>query len=148
MQSGIFRGGFIVAIGLVLVLCSGCCHLSERCGAENTTARYGWVIGLKADHVAEYKELHAAVWPKVLEQIKASHIRNYSIYLAELRPGEFYLFSYLEYTGNDFDSDMKRMADDSTTQTWWKVTKPCQTPIPTAQPGEWWSTLPEVFHLD
>ena len=34
--------------------------------------RYGSVIGLKPEAVAEYKRLHAAVWPEVLRQIEQS----------------------------------------------------------------------------
>ena len=32
--------------------------------------RYGMVIGLRADKLDEYKQLHAAVWPDVLKMIK------------------------------------------------------------------------------
>jgi L-rhamnose mutarotase len=68
--------------------------------------RYGMVIGLRAGKLAEYQKLHAAVWPDVLKMIAACHIRNYSIYLAELEKGRFYLFSYFEYHGKDFAADM------------------------------------------
>ena len=110
--------------------------------------RYGMVIGLKAGKLAEYKKLHAAVWPDVLAMIAACNIRNYSIYLAELEKGKFYLFSYFEYDGRDFAADMARMAADPTTQRWWSFCKPCQDPIPTRAQGEWWANLKEVFHQD
>jgi L-rhamnose mutarotase len=110
--------------------------------------RYGMIIGLKPEKIAYYKELHAAVWPGVLEKIEACHIRNYSIYLKEVEPGKYYLFSYFEYTGNDFESDMARMAADPTTQKWWKETDPCQYAVPTHNPKEWWSRMEEVFHTD
>ena len=45
--------------------------------------RMGMVLGLKPDKVAEYKRLHAAVWPDVLKMISACNIRNYSIYLKQ-----------------------------------------------------------------
>ena len=108
--------------------------------------RYGMVIGLKPEKIAEYKKLHANAWPPVLEQIKKSNIRNYSIYLKEIEPGKWYLFSYFEYVGNDFDADMKAMAKDATTQKWWKETDPCQTPIKTHKKGEKWSSMEEVFY--
>jgi L-rhamnose mutarotase len=110
--------------------------------------RYGMIIGLKPEKVAYYKELHAAVWPGVLRMIKECHIRNYSIYLQEVEPGKFYLFSYFEYTGEDFKADMARMAADPTTQKWWKETDPCQHAIPLSKPKEWWSRMEEVFHTD
>ena len=34
--------------------------------------RYGAVLGLKPEAVADYVRVHAAVWPDVLKQIKAS----------------------------------------------------------------------------
>jgi L-rhamnose mutarotase len=106
------------------------------------------VIRLRPDKVDEYKRLHAAVWPDVLSMIKACHIRNYSIYHRQLEDGQHYLFSYFEYTGRDFDADMSKMAADPATQKWWAVCKPCQQPLQGAAPGEWWSSLEEVFHCD
>lgn len=44
--------------------------------------RYGSVLGLKPEAVADYVRVHAAVWPDVLKQIRNSNIRNYSIFLS------------------------------------------------------------------
>ena len=110
--------------------------------------RYGAVIGLKADMIERYKELHAAVWPDVLEMISQCNIRNYSIYLRRLPDGNHYLFSYFEYTGEDFDADMATMAADPTTQEWWKVCMPCQEPLAGRDDGQWWADMEEVFHCD
>jgi L-rhamnose mutarotase len=98
---------------------------------------------MKPEHRAEYERLHADVWPDVLKQIRASNIRNYSIY----RYGEI-LFAYFEYVGSDFDADMARMADDETTQRWWELCKPLQTPVTDRAEGEWWADIPEIFHTD
>lgn len=110
--------------------------------------RYGSIIGLRSEKIDEYKRLHAAVWPDVLEQIRRSNIRNYSIFLRKLPDGKHYLFSYFEYTGKDFAADMSAMAEDSRTQEWWAVCKPCQEPLPDRANGEWWSDMEEVFHCD
>lgn len=110
--------------------------------------RYGTVIGVKADRIAEYRRLHAAVWPDVLKKITECRIRNYSIYLRRLPDGNHYLFSYFEYVGDDFAADMAKMAADPRTQQWWKVCMPCQTPLPDRAEGEWWASMDEVFHLD
>lgn len=107
--------------------------------------RYGFVIRLDPASAAEYKRLHAAVWPDVLRMISACNIRNYSIFLRE---PEFLMFSYFEYVGDDFETDMKRMADDPRTQEWWKVCGPMQRPLETRQKGEWWAGMEEVFHCD
>ncbi len=110
--------------------------------------RYGSVIGVRKDELSAYKKLHAAVWPDVLKMIAVCHIRNYSIYLRQLPDGNYYLFSYFEYTGSDFKADMARMAADPTTQKWWDVCKPCQEPLANRAEGEWWSDMEEVFHCD
>jgi L-rhamnose mutarotase len=110
--------------------------------------RFGMIIGLRPEKVAEYKQLHAAVWSDVLRMIQDCHIRNYSIYLRTLDDGSPYLFSYFEYTGADFAADMAKMAADPTTQRWWACCKPCQQPLAARAPDEWWSLAEEVFHLD
>lgn len=106
------------------------------------------IIGIKPDKIDHYKELHTAAWPGVLAKIKECHIRNYSIYLREVEKGRYLLFSYFEYTGDDFAADMARMAADPETQRWWKETDPCQMPIPTRGEKEFWSRMEEVFHTD
>ena len=105
--------------------------------------RYGMVLRLRPEKYEEYKRLHAAVWPEVLDMISRCNIRNYSIYHKD-----GYLFSYFEYTGDDFDADMAKMAEDETTQRWWKITDPMQTPLESAAEGEWWAPAEMVFHQD
>jgi L-rhamnose mutarotase len=110
--------------------------------------RYGMVIGLRPEKAEEYRRLHAAAWPAVLAKIEECHIRNYSIFLRTLDDGRPYLFSYFEYVGDDFAADMAAMAADPTTQRWWAVCKPCQQPLESRGPDEWWSAMEEVFHAD
>lgn len=110
--------------------------------------RYGSVIGLRPDKVIEYKKLHAAIWPRVAAMIRQCHIRNYSIYLQQMNDGSYCLFSYFEYTGTDFKADMAKMAADTETQKWWKVTDPCQIALDHRKNGEWWASMEEVFHQD
>jgi L-rhamnose mutarotase len=105
--------------------------------------RYGMVIGVRPEKIEEYRRLHAAVWPEVLSMIRECNIRNYSIYLKDGR-----LFSYFEYHGPNFEADMARMAADPITQEWWKLCKPCQAPLESRAPGEWWADMEEVFHCD
>lgn len=110
--------------------------------------RYGMVIGVKEEKLDEYKKLHAAVWPGVLQKIADCNIHNYSIYARKLPDGHHYLFSSFEYHGEDFDADMKKMAADKTTQEWWAVCEPCQVPLEDRREGEWWAEMEEVFHCD
>jgi L-rhamnose mutarotase len=92
--------------------------------------RYGSVLGVRPEKLAEYKKLHSAVWPGVLAMIKKCHIENYSIYYKD-----GLLFSYFEYVGDDYAKDMQQMAADPVTQEWWKLCEPCQQPLATRKEG-------------
>jgi L-rhamnose mutarotase len=105
--------------------------------------RIASVIGLPPENVEVYERLHADVWPGVLERLKLSNVTNYSIY----RHGDL-LFSYMEYVGDDVEADFAAIAADPTTQEWWTVCEPLQRPLDDRADGEWWKTVPEIFHLD
>jgi len=105
--------------------------------------RFASVIRLRPEKAAEYRALHADAWDGVLAKLRDLHVRNYSIFF---RDG--LLFSYLEYEGTDFEADMAVMAADPETQRWWELTDPCQQPVETAEDGQWWAPMEEVFHLD
>lgn len=107
--------------------------------------RLGWVIRIKPEKIDEYKELHANAWPEVLEKISECNIRNYTIFLRE---PENLLFGMYEYHGDDFEADMARMAEDPATRRWWALTDPCQEPLGSRAPDEWWVPMEEVFHHD
>ena len=105
--------------------------------------RHAAVIRLREEHAEEYLRLHRDVWPGVLDRLRRSNMRNFSIFL---RDG--LLFSYLEYTGDDYEADTAAIAADPETQRWWTFTDPCQQPVESAADGEWWAPLEEVFHTD
>jgi len=119
------------------------CQTEKQIEQPKNIQRIAWVIKVKPEKLDEYKKLHANPWPEVNAMLKKANIQNYSIYF---RDGQ--LFSYLEYTGVDFDADMKIMAADSITNEWWKLTDPCQEPVDSAEEGVWWADLEEVYHLD
>ena len=111
-----------------------------------TARRVHSVTGLKRERAEYYIKLHANAWPGVLRRIKDSNIRNYSVALKEIE-GKLYLFSYFEYIGDNYDSDMAKIAADPETQRWWKETDPCQIPLPDAKAeGKIWSDAKEVFY--
>jgi L-rhamnose mutarotase len=107
--------------------------------------RMGMIIGIKPEKIAEYKALHAAVWPAVLAKLKEANVSNYSIFLRE---PENLLFGYWEYHGEDFEADMAMIAADPETQRWWTFCGPCQQPLPSRAPGEYWALMDCVFHMD
>ncbi|AQQ72017.1 L-rhamnose mutarotase [Limihaloglobus sulfuriphilus] len=110
--------------------------------------RCGSVLEILEEKIDEYKQLHAEVWPEVLDMVRQCNITNYSIFLRRLPDGKFYLFSYFEYTGTDFEADMAKMAADPNTQRWWQVCGKCQRPLSDREKGQWWAPMQEVFHCD
>lgn len=105
--------------------------------------RMGMVINVKGEHLDEYRRIHAAVWPEVLDIIAAANITNYSIFLKE---PENMLFAYWEYVGTDFAADMRKLGEEPAMKRWWAVTDPMQLPFATRGPGEWWASMPSVFY--
>lgn len=105
--------------------------------------RLGQVIRAKPEHLERYKQLHSQPWPQVNEMIKLCNIQNYSIFY---RDG--YLFSYYEYTGDDYEADMIKMAADPVTKQWWELCRPCQEPLVSAKEEEWWSNMDQVYFLE
>lgn len=103
--------------------------------------RYGKVIKVKPEKLDYYKKLHAEPWPEVIKAIRECNIRNFSIYFKD-----GYLYSYYEYIGKDYDTDMKKLSE--LTKQWLKETDPCQEPVKSAMKGEWWAEMEEVFHAD
>lgn len=103
--------------------------------------RVGQVIRLAPEAIEEYERLHAEVWPSVLDRITRSGIRNYSIF----RYGTL-LFATFDFVGDDFAAAMAAMAADSETRRWWALCEPMQKPVDEHEPGEWWHTVPEIFH--
>ena len=132
---------------LKILFCLAGIALLAGCATHRAPQRYAWVTVLKPEKAEHYRQLHAEPWPGVLKEIKLCHIQNFSIHEREIN-GQLYLFAYLEYTGTNFDLDMKRMAANPETQRWWRETDPCQLPLPdAAAAGKIWADTKEVFFL-
>lgn len=105
--------------------------------------RIGMVIGIRPETIDKYRAAHAAVWPEVLRILRAHHVSNYSIFLKDEQ-----LFGYLEYDGQDFVGDLKRMGDEPVMKDWYALCGPMQKPLETRQPGEWWALMDQVFFME
>ncbi|EPS36175.1 hypothetical protein H072_10255 [Dactylellina haptotyla CBS 200.50] len=115
------------------------------------TRRIGQWIYLKPEYIEEYKVIHATVWPEVLEQIRDSNVRDYSIFL-QMNPRPT-LFASFKYVGNSFDEDMARMVANPKVQEWWRMTdkmqeSPVEGAVGSASGPGWWGQTEEVFYLD
>jgi L-rhamnose mutarotase len=107
--------------------------------------RFGQTIRLRPEAEAEYKRLHAKIWPEIETAIRESGITNYSIFLKDGT-----LFAYYEYVGpaEEFDARMEVLGRAPRMQEWWTITKSMQMPLETRAEGEWWADMQEVFHQD
>ena len=94
---------------------------------------------LKPEKVEDYVTLHKNAWPELLEVISASNIHNYSI---SVRGTSVYTF--YEYTGDDYDYDMKKLDESEIMQKWWTFSKPC---FLHHNEGKYYEDLEEVFYL-
>jgi L-rhamnose mutarotase len=114
--------------------------------SEDGVQRFGSVIGLKPEMEVVYRSLHANAWESVTACLTKHHIRNYSIFITDIE-NKKYLFSYFEYTGSDYDQDMRAVAADPQTRRWWRETDPCQIQLPGRTPGANWSDMERVFFM-
>lgn len=108
-----------------------------------TAVRYGSIIGIRPEMIERYEELHRNVPSAVLRTISDCNIVNYSIFRYRDQ-----LFGYFEYTGEDYEADMRKIAADPATQQWWAICGPMQVQTPDKVDGSWWTPIPEVFHHD
>ena len=114
------------------------------------TKRVCQIIKLKPEAEAEYKAIHADVWPGVLAAIEKSNINDYSIHYY---PPLKLLIANFKYTGTDYEADMKKVADDPETQRWWALTDGMQESFVDGAQGSgkdvpWWQELEEVFRFE
>lgn len=105
--------------------------------------RFADIICVPPDKIQEYTKVHDEIWPHIEELMRNANIKNFTIFY---RDG--YLFKYYEYCGTDYEKDMKSLDMDEEHQRWIAYTKQFQIPVDTAESGEWWSPMQEVYHLD
>ena len=91
--------------------------------------------------IAEYEAMHRAVWPEILDSIRAAGILSLEIYRIENR-----LFMILE-ADDDFSFEKKAAADAANpkVQEWETLMWRYQQALPSAKPGEKWVLMERVF---
>ena len=89
---------------------------------------------------AEYRRRHAAVWPEMLDALKAAGARDYSIFLHGID-----LFAYLEV--DDIARFRERMAATEVNDRWQAEMAELIDPLTDPETG-FHQRLEEIFHLD
>lgn len=105
--------------------------------------RIGEVVKIRPGCMESYKAHHANPWPGINEMIKECNIQNYSIY----QRGD-YMFAYYEYVGEDFEADMKKLAEDPVSQRWEALMQSMMIPLLDHKENEFWAGMEEVYHLE
>jgi L-rhamnose mutarotase len=130
----------VTVVAAAAVLVTGCCGTCP-CKTKDVK-RVGMVIGLKAEKIAEYKRIHADDNPGVRDLLNKYHMHNFNIFLQKMPDGKYYEFGYYEYTGDDFEGDMAKLAAEKRNIEWLKICDPMQTPLPGA---DGWTEMERVY---
>jgi len=128
----------VIALTLPLVMIIIAVNYSQ---SQKPVKRVGMVIGIRPEHIEEYRRLHDDDNPGVRDLLRKYHIHNFSIFLTEIE-GKWYEFGYYEYTGNDFESDMARLAEEPRNIEWLKTCDPMQIPLP-GEKG--WRVMEQIY---
>jgi L-rhamnose mutarotase len=102
--------------------------------------RIGFLMALLPGAETEYRRRHAAVWPEMLDELRAAGAQNYSIFLNEDQ-----LFGYLEV--EDFARFRAHMANSAVNARWQADMSGLIDPLTDPDTG-FHRRLDEVFHLD
>jgi L-rhamnose mutarotase len=106
---------------------------------------YALTINLKddPDKIEQYKAYHRAVWPEVLQSLKAIGITKMQIYLLGRR-----MFMLME-AADTFEParDFKQLEDNPRYREWQELMNTFQERVPEAKAGEHWAAMEKVFEL-
>lgn len=102
--------------------------------------RVCFLLQVKKERLAEYKERHAAVWPEMLQALRETGWHNYSLFLRD----DGLLVGYLETP--DFAAAQAAMAKTDVNERWQREMAPFFEDLE-GRPDEGLLVLEEVFHL-
>jgi L-rhamnose mutarotase len=102
--------------------------------------RVGFTMRILPGREAEYRRRHAAVWPEMLDELRAAGCRDYSIFI---RGSD--LFAYLEV--DDFAAFRRSMAASPVNTRWQAEMAELIDPLTDPATG-FHQRLEEIFRLD
>ena len=104
--------------------------------------RVCFLLKVRPDRVAEYRERHREVWPEMRDALAAAGWHNYSLFL---RPDGL-LVGYLET--EDFEAARAAMEATEVNARWQAEMAPFFEDLEGQAPDAAMRPLPEIFHLD
>ena len=105
--------------------------------------RVGFVLKVRQEKLAEYKQHHQRVWPEMLAALRRTGWHNYSLFLRD----DGLLFGYFE-TPESFQAALDGMAKEEINARWQELMAPYFENLSGAHADESMVQLAEVFHLD
>jgi len=103
--------------------------------------RVCFLLRVRPERLAEYKERHRRVWPEMREALSATGWHNYSLFLRD----DGLLVGYLETPS--FEHALAGMARLEVNERWQREMKPFFVALE-GRPDQAMVRLEEVFHLD
>jgi L-rhamnose mutarotase len=105
-------------------------------------ARYCFLLQVRPDRLAEYRERHTAVWPEMLTALRDTGWRNYSLFLRQ----DGLLVGYVE--ADDLQAAVEAMAATDVNARWQAEMSRYFTGLDGRAPDEGLLLLEEIFNLD
>ena len=99
-------------------------------------------LQVRPERIDEYRDRHAAVWPEMLDALRAAGWRNYSLFLSTTGM----LIGYLET--DDFGAALRGMEQTDINARWQAEMGEFFDDLEGRRPDEGLLVLDEVFHLE
>lgn len=103
--------------------------------------RLGMMNEVKADCLNAYRMLHAEDNQGIRDLLVKYHLRNYSMFLKQIE-NRWIVFSYCEYAGRDFETDMNALYKDARYQEWQETRKKIQV---STDVDQGWNDMEQIF---
>lgn len=103
--------------------------------------RVAFQLRIRKDKGEQYDRAHAAVWPELMERIRAAGISDYSIFR---RHETIFLIMTVE----DFDRAWEMLANDPINQQWQRKMADIFEEAQDLEPGERFPMLKQVFFME
>jgi len=104
--------------------------------------RVGFVLKVRNEKIAEYKEHHKRVWPEMLDALRRTGWHNYSLFMRD----DGLLFGYFE-TPDSFEAAREGMSREEINARWQDFMAPYFEGLG-VHADQMMQELEEVFHLD
>jgi L-rhamnose mutarotase len=105
--------------------------------------RIGFLLKVKQDHLAEYKQRHKEVWPDMKEALRRNGWHNYSLFLTD----EGLVFGYFE-TPVSLEEAVKGMSKEEVNERWQTQMAPFFENLGGKHADEGMVELEQVFYLE